>query len=327
MDNLELENFAIVSCKDKNNPNFQIWGALSDLNCRRDKKKKIRSFKDWVEEREINEELTKEQNQGIKKLYVLIRDVLGDLKNQMIQNGMTEFDHDLGAKQWASFCSKFRGNRLNGQWQTLYKAPKNVIGWANQGCGIEINLPEDIKETFKNIRTPFYLRFPYEEDEIGGLSFYQDGTTNELRVSLKHLAADFDSYKNTIQHELQHLVDPGSNMDYSQNNLLLRTMNYLCHPGEIAAYAKEWAYNYYKIYPQDSHLDFEKFKRSFYKNGTIKAATKGNLDNYINFGEDQERLVKKYGAGPEEATKMSSCYKQFLMQLQKSFLYFKQSKY
>ena len=28
---------AIVSCKDLNNPNFQIWGALSDLNCKNKK--------------------------------------------------------------------------------------------------------------------------------------------------------------------------------------------------------------------------------------------------------------------------------------------------
>jgi hypothetical protein len=31
--------FGIVSCKDLNNPNFQIWGALSDLNCKRSKHK------------------------------------------------------------------------------------------------------------------------------------------------------------------------------------------------------------------------------------------------------------------------------------------------
>jgi hypothetical protein len=25
--------FALVSCKHKNNPNFQVWGAMSDLKC------------------------------------------------------------------------------------------------------------------------------------------------------------------------------------------------------------------------------------------------------------------------------------------------------
>jgi len=34
---------AIVSCKDIGNPNFQIWGAMSDLNCK--KKKKLTSKK------------------------------------------------------------------------------------------------------------------------------------------------------------------------------------------------------------------------------------------------------------------------------------------
>lgn len=31
---------AIVSCKDRNNPNFQIWGAMSDLGCNKKKKRK-----------------------------------------------------------------------------------------------------------------------------------------------------------------------------------------------------------------------------------------------------------------------------------------------
>ncbi len=34
------ETYAIVSCKDKKNPNFNIWGAMSDLKC---KKKRLKS--------------------------------------------------------------------------------------------------------------------------------------------------------------------------------------------------------------------------------------------------------------------------------------------
>lgn len=45
--------FALVGCGDS--PNFQVWGARSDLKCR---KKKIKvpkmKFKDWVERRESN---------------------------------------------------------------------------------------------------------------------------------------------------------------------------------------------------------------------------------------------------------------------------------
>jgi hypothetical protein len=29
---------AIVGCKDKGNSSFQVWGAMSDLNCRKHKK-------------------------------------------------------------------------------------------------------------------------------------------------------------------------------------------------------------------------------------------------------------------------------------------------
>lgn len=47
--------FAIVGCED--NPNYQVWGARSDLKCRRRKKDRIlkMSFKDWVEKDEGGE--------------------------------------------------------------------------------------------------------------------------------------------------------------------------------------------------------------------------------------------------------------------------------
>lgn len=42
MDGKKIEemagSFAIVGCED--NPNFQVWGARSDLGCNRKKKKK-----------------------------------------------------------------------------------------------------------------------------------------------------------------------------------------------------------------------------------------------------------------------------------------------
>jgi hypothetical protein len=40
-------SFAIVSCKDRNNPNFQVWGAMSDLNC--NKKRKKRKIKNKID--------------------------------------------------------------------------------------------------------------------------------------------------------------------------------------------------------------------------------------------------------------------------------------
>lgn len=43
--------FGIVGCGD--NPNFQVWGARSDLKCRRKKGGVLKiKFKDWVERRE-----------------------------------------------------------------------------------------------------------------------------------------------------------------------------------------------------------------------------------------------------------------------------------
>jgi len=47
------ETYAIVGCED--NPNFRVWGARSDLGCKKKSKKKSKilnmSFKDWMEGR------------------------------------------------------------------------------------------------------------------------------------------------------------------------------------------------------------------------------------------------------------------------------------
>lgn len=277
----------------------------------------MKTFKKWLIIKE-GSELTDQQNQSIKQLYIMIRDILFDLRNQMMAKGLTEFDHENGAGAWAQFCKTFRGERVNNQWQTVYKPSKYSAGWADSGCGIIVNIPETIKNVFKNIKTPFYLRFPYEEDEKGGLVQYHDGTTDELRISLKHLIEDFDRYKLTIQHELQHLVDTGTDIDHSINNVLLKTIKYLCNPGEISAFAKQYAYIYYKSYPNDQELDFNKFKNSFYKKNDV------NLNNYINFGEDMERLIQKYSLQPKDQQKMKLCYNNFITTLKRSFLYFKQ---
>lgn len=269
----------------------------------------METFREW---------LNNDQNKAIKEFYIIIRDVLFDLKNQMVSNNLTDFDHEDGSDAWVRFCKTFRGERVNGAWNTVYK-PSKHSRWADRGCGIVIDVPENVKKVFKNIKDPFYLRFPYEEDEVGGLVLYGDGTTDEMRISLKHLMSDFEGYKLTIQHELQHLVDVGSNLDHGEDNILLKTMNYQCHAGEISAFAKQYAYLYYKSYPNDVELDFNKFKTSFYNKNHVQ------LNNYINFGEDIERLVKKYNLSSDQVEKMKSCYGSFVDVLKRSFLYYKRA--
>lgn len=45
---------SIVTCKDRNNPNFQIWGAMSDLKCKSKKKKNFKTFKEWLKLKTTN---------------------------------------------------------------------------------------------------------------------------------------------------------------------------------------------------------------------------------------------------------------------------------
>lgn len=48
------ESEAIVSCKDIGHPNFQIWGALSDLGCNKKtiKEPQKMKFKSWLKNKE-----------------------------------------------------------------------------------------------------------------------------------------------------------------------------------------------------------------------------------------------------------------------------------
>jgi hypothetical protein len=64
--------FGIVSCKDRNNPNFQVWGAMSD-KCKKNKNKVANmKFKDWVEVRSNYED--KDYDQKIEGFMNDIRD-------------------------------------------------------------------------------------------------------------------------------------------------------------------------------------------------------------------------------------------------------------
>ena len=37
---LKKESYFVVTCKDLKNPNFNVWGAASDLNCKKNKDRK-----------------------------------------------------------------------------------------------------------------------------------------------------------------------------------------------------------------------------------------------------------------------------------------------
>lgn len=310
---LESGGYAIVSCKDRSNKNFQIWGALSDLNCDR---KKTKKFKEWLKNK-INEDITDGQNQAIKQLYIVIRNILFDFRQQIFEKGYTKFDD---TKDFINFYSNLK---------KIYKPSNNVKGFKPSGSGLWVDIPKGTLEVLPKLAEPFYLSFPMEENEIGGLVIHGWGElkdrSDEMRINLHHLINDFDGYKIVLQHELQHLIDTGTDVDQSIDNILLRTIKYQCHIGEISAFAKQYAYIYYKHYPNDNVLDFVKFKSTFYKSDKIPKTHQITLNNYINFGEDIERLVQKYGLDNQQKENMLNCYNSFIENLKRSFLYYKKT--
>lgn len=81
--------FAIVGCDES--PNFQVWGARSDLNCKKKKKNKVlkMKFKDWVE--------LKEQDQKIDLKTFFNRFKKGN--NQQIQGKQIQNSQQIQRKE------------------------------------------------------------------------------------------------------------------------------------------------------------------------------------------------------------------------------------
>ena len=254
-------------------------------------------------------ELTPKQNLALKQLYKIIRDILLNFRQQMINHGFVEFEE---TNDFVRFCIEFK---------KLYQ-PVEGVSWRRTGCGIIVGIPPHIKQELPNLAEPFSITFPREEGEHGGMVYNgwgeNSGKTDEMRINLSLLMNDFNEYKYIIQHELNHIVFPGSSPDESQDNILIRTKDYMCDVGEISSNAKESALRYYKMFPQDTSLDFNKFKQNFYKKGIIK------IDNYIKFGEDTENLINKYKLDKDQAASLLNCYNKFIQALSFSFNYFKQ---
>ena len=101
--------------------------------------------------------------------------------------------------------------------------------------------------------------------------------------------------KQSIQHELQHIIDKGS----EGGNGVEGIINYLSDQGEVRAHAKEAAYRLYKQGADE--VDFEEVK-----------SWGGKYANYYNFATNPSGIIQRTGIDPSYEQIMKTAGDNFL---------------
>ena len=254
-------------------------------------------------------DLTKEQNLAIKRVYVIFRDLLAELTTSALAMDVTpENCKTTFYKVWQDYEPVHSVGEVKVEKDKKSATPTLLI-----------HFPDSIRKFLPKLAKTVQLVIRIAEGGSDGEFNSIKGVQYELVVRLPKMLKDFESYKITLQHEMQHLVSKGGSDDEDEPNKLLKAIKYqVMIQGELEAHAKQYAYMYHKKFKADQQLDFEKFKREFYKKGN------GKLDNYINFGEDSQRLKTQYNLTPEQYKIMTDGHKTFVAELKKMFLLYRQ---
>ena len=220
--------------------------------------------------------ITPEQNQALKGLYILISRLYEHL-NQWIE----EKGYDTSS------------NRLKSQIRKEYEPPPHII---KKGRDLYLDVSE-YKQVFPNLADDFYVAFRPDVDgnaELGRLR----GQVEYMAIGTKNFSNP-TQIKQSIHHELQHIIDEGS--DASESGVEGK-INYLSNAGEVNAHAKEAAYYFHKTFPEEDQFDIEK----------IKEGVKNNFTNYYNFATKASDIAQRRNLDPSYEQKMKKAGEQFI---------------
>jgi len=263
-------------------------------------------------ERDIsNRRISDKQNMALKGLYIIIRDATSDVlksakkSNVTIDNYRTTFEKFL----------------------VKYESSTGYIETVDSKT-IRISIPEHIQKELKSIQKTLLIKIVTEDSikmkvgngEVAGAGLETDDKTGKVKtlyVRIDLMLRNFTKYKSAIQHEVQHVVSPVNVEGLTEKgDKFEKCINYMGDGGEISAYAKEFAYLYFKKYPNDTKLNFDKFKTEFYKKSNVM------LNNYIAFGEDVDAIKKKNDIADSHVKRMMKIYSEFVSSLKMSYGYF-----
>lgn len=238
------------------------------------------------------------QNKGMKYFYILLRDTLKDIADKAKEANITPNTfHNFVFKQ--------------------YPLPPQI---KTKGSNyLSLSIPQQLQQIFPELQPTINIRFTV--DTFAGMS-HSFGKIIDLFVPIPRLLSDFNSIKISLQHETQHLVTKGTDYDEFEENPLLRSLSYYGHPGEIEAHAKQYAYLYFKAFPNDSSLNLKKFMQEIMPK--LPDSQKNKLKNYIIFGTNTKYLQDTYKVGNAVISKLKDIHKTFIEDMEYFFQLFKQ---
>jgi hypothetical protein len=224
-----------------------------------------------MEQEETQPILSGPQNQAIKQLYVQIF----GLVQAYIDAGKYPSKEAAGALNFTKSGGKYHFNNIK-DFQKLFPAP---------------------------IADDFHVRFQDGNSQLESI----DGIKTRIKISLDRIrSGNIPAIKTTIQHELQHFVSKGGNIEDEKNATVSQYIDYLTIPGEVTAHAKESAYYFHKLFPDEQQFDLNKVVENI-----TDEKKKAKLGNYVKFKNDAKGLSDKHGLGEEYIGKMQTAGNQF----------------
>ena len=145
------------------------------------------------------------------------------------------------------------------------------------------------------------------------------GKVERININPNKIKSSSHSFKRSLHHELQHIVNKGA----SGTSGLKGTIKYLSNSGEIVAHAKEAAYDYVRLFPNEKYFSINKLtsaSEAQMRTLGLSSSEFNKYKNYSNFGDPfggSKRIADKIKAdstieNPEELIKlMRTSGKQF----------------
>ena len=236
----------------------------------------LENWKRYLNERE-QVDMSPEENQALKGLYLKIRELVTHFANWVKENP------DLDPSS-----NKFRG--------AIRKEYEPPAGFTKRNYDFSFDVSE-FKSIFPNLSDGFYvtLRPDLDDDTNAQLVRLRD-EINSMGISTKNIR-NISRIKQSIQHELQHILDFGADKGSGAEG----TIDYLTSEGEVRAHAKQAAYYVFKNSPDAKEVDFEEV-----------AGEKNAFKNYYNFSTDPGAIVQRTGVDPSYEQKMKKAGDNFI---------------
>ena len=254
----------------------------------------------------LREVLTDEQNRGLKAIYIFIRDILWDFRSKALAAGITQND----LVDYNSLAPK-----VNPFW-SQYVPPK---GTRKNAWAVDVVWPKEYLKIFPDLDPEFRIKIKPLGDTIGlgkGLIGQKVGS---LTVSMKSLLDDPDTIKSQLQHEVQHIVTYGADVEEEgdESKQFMNWFEYFRNDGEMNAYAKQFAYLYYKKFPNDKELDGKKFRETIIPK--LTGGPKSALNFYLSCGEKTEAVKAKWKLDDKTTEEIVKMYKTLVQLLAEHF--------